>query len=209
MMFITELKKDKKHLSKVLLSSGEEILLDNDVCAENCLQSGVEIDSTRLKELKHESDFKRAKSRALWYLDRMDYTEKNLFDKLIKAGFGKKISAEVLAWLKEFGLIDDVRYAERFAERCRDNNISKREAVHKMLQKGIPYDLAKQVTEALETDEQEQIAALIERKYARKLQEEKGTEKVFAALARKGFNFSAIKTALKKYNEELEYSEEF
>ncbi|MBE6750698.1 MAG: regulatory protein RecX [Ruminococcaceae bacterium] len=207
-MLITDLKKDKKHLTKLLLSNGEEVLLDNDVCAENCLKSGAEIDSQRLKELKHESDYKRAKSRALWYLDRMDYTEKNLFDKLIKAGFSKKISAEVLAWLKEFDLVDDVRYAERFAERCKESNISKRECVHKMLQKGIPYDLAKQVTEELETDEEAQINALIERKYARKLLEERGTEKVFAALARKGFDFSAIKAALKKFNEELEFSEE-
>ena len=35
-----------------------------------------------------------------------------------------------------------------------------------------------------------------------------GAEKVYAALIRKGFSFSAVRNVLKKYSEELEYSEE-
>ena len=33
-------------------------------------------------------------------------------------------------------------------------------------------------------------------------------QRVYAALVRKGFSFSAVRNALKKYSEELEYSEE-
>lgn len=206
-MKISELKKDKKHLTKVCFIGGKEILLDNDVCCENSLCADIELDDEQIKELKHISDFKRAKSRALWYLDRMDYTEKALFEKLIKAGFNKKISAEVLAKLCEFGLIDDRRYAERFAERCKDNNISKREASQKLFQKGVPLDLIKEVLSEVEVDEIEQITALLERKYAYKLTQEKGFEKVYAALIRKGFSYSAVKDAMRKYNSDLEWEE--
>jgi regulatory protein len=73
-----------------------------------------------------------------------------------------------------------------------------------MLQKGVPYDLAKQVLEETEADEDTQIRNLIEKKYRSKLQSENGAKKVFDALARKGFSFSAIREALKSYIEELE-----
>ena len=33
-MFITDIKKDKKHLSRIFLSNGEEILIDVDLCIE-------------------------------------------------------------------------------------------------------------------------------------------------------------------------------
>lgn len=206
-MKIISISKDKKHLNKITLSSGEELLIDTDVCIDKKLSCGAELDEALLGEIKYESEYKRAKSRALWYLDRMDYTEKALYQKLVKAGFDKRAAAGVMGWCVEFGLVDDRRYAERFAERCAQNNISKKEATAKMLLKGVPYDLAKEVLSEIDTDEQAQLSQLIAKKYAYKLTQENGTQKVFAALVRKGFSFSAVKEALKKYNEELEYCE--
>ncbi len=206
-MIISELKKDKKHLTRVCFASGEEILLDNDVCIENSLCGDLELSDEQLKELQHSSDLKRAKSRALWYLDRMDYTEKALFEKLLRAGFSKKISAEVLAGFCEFGMVDDCRFAQRLAERYKESNISKREAMHKLLQKGVDYELAKQVLSEADLDENEQIAALLEGKYAYKLTQGNGTEKVFAALIRKGFSYSAVREEMKKYNSKIEWEE--
>lgn len=204
-MQITAINKDKKHLTKICVS-GEECFLDNDVVSENGLYEGMEICEEFLNELKYSSDFSRAKSRALWYLDRMDYTERALFNKLIKAGFSKKASAAVLAKLCELGLVDDRRFAERLAERLISNNISKREALNKMYLKGVPLDMAKEVLSETESDEEAQIKALIEKKYAYKLTLENGVDKVFAALIRKGFSFSAVKKVLKK--SELEFCEE-
>ncbi|MBR4123898.1 MAG: RecX family transcriptional regulator [Clostridia bacterium] len=202
-MQITAINKDKKHLTKITFSNGEECFLDNDVVSENGLSITAQIDEEFLSELKFSSDFKRAKSRALWYLDRMDYTEKALYEKLVRAGFSKKASAAVIAKLCELALIDDRRYAERMADRLTANNISKREALNKMYLKGIPLDLAKEVLSQTESDEGAQIKALLEGKFAYKLTLENGVEKVFAALVRKGFSFSAVRSALKQYIEEL------
>ena len=207
-MLITQLEKDKKHLTRISFSDGSEILLDTDICAENSLYADMGIDLEALKELKFQSDYKRAKSRALWYLDRMDYTEKSLHDKLCKAGDNKKAIAAVMANLTEFSMIDDRRFAERYAERLMEANVSKREALNKMYQKGVPTELAKEVLEEFDTDEESRLAELIQRKYENKLTTENGAQKVFAALVRKGFSFSAVKSALKKYISELEYCEE-
>lgn len=208
-MQIKSINRDKKHLTKLIFTDGKEVLLDNDIVAQAGIFVGLEIDSSDLEKLKFDSDYARAKSRALWYLDRMDYTEKALYDKLLKAGFDKKVSARVLSKLCELELIDDRRFAERMAERFCENNISKREALHKMFLKGVPYDLAKEVLSNVDADEESQISALLEGKYSYKITQEKGAEKVFAALIRKGFSYGAVRIAMKKYIDEQEICEEF
>lgn len=201
-MQIINLKKDKLHLTRIFLDDGNEVLLDNDICCEKCLKKGTKIEN--LEELIIESQYRRAKSRAIWYLDRSAHTEKALYLKLVRAGFPKEACAKVIARLKEVGLLDDEKYAENYAQRLMESNVSKREAVQKMLAKGVPYDLAKSVLEETETDEQQQIKNLIEKKYRQKLLSENGVQKVYGALVRKGFSYSEAKTALKDYIEELE-----
>ncbi len=203
-MQITALKKDKLHLTKVSLSDGSEVFIDNDVCYENCLKIGNSVDREVLQKLIAESDYRRAKSRAVWYLDRADHTEKGLFDKLLRAGYEKNACAKVIARFIEVGLLDDERYARNYAERLMQSNVSKRQAVQKMLTKGVPYDLAKQVLSEDETGELAQIKNLIDKKYKTKLLAPNGSEKVFAALSRKGFSYSAVREALKSYIDESE-----
>ena len=74
-----------------------------------------------------------------------------------------------------------------------------------MLSKGIPYDLIKQVLESFGTDEEGQIKNLLEGKYRNKLIAEDGAQKVFAALVRKGFSYSAVRNSIKDYIEEQEF----
>lgn len=204
-MRITEIKPAKLHLNSVLLSNGEEFLLDKDICTENSLCADLEIQPEKIEELKYESDYQRAKSRALWYLDRMDYTENKLYEKLISKGFDKKACSKVLAKLCEFGVVDDRRFGERMAERLLESGVSKRAALQKMLLKGLPYDLAKELLANYEVNEQSQIAEIIMKKYSSKLNEENGYQKVYAALVRKGFSYSDVSQALKKYKESEEY----
>ena len=203
-MQIVNLQKDKLHLTKLSLSDGRQVLVDNDLVFQRSLKAGLEIDDKYLEELLFSSDYVRAKSRAVWYLDRSAHTEKGLYDKLVRAGFAKEACAKVIARFIEVGLLDDMRYAEILAERLIETNVSKREALQKMLSKGLPYDLAKAVLEETEADENTQIRNLIEKKYRNKLLAENGAKKVFDALARKGFSFGAIREALKSYIEELE-----
>ncbi len=208
-MKILSIARDKQHLSKITLSNGDELLLDCDTVIDNSLFEGMEIDSKTVGALLHASDFKRAKSRAFFYLDKQDYSEKALFDKLKKAGFNEKVSAEALCYLCEIGIVNDKRYAERLRDRLLEANRSKREIINKLYLKGIPLDLAREVLGEYDIDEEAQIKALIEKKYAYKLQDKNNYNKVYAALIRKGFSYSAVKSALKEYINDLEFSEEY
>ena len=186
---------------KISLSNGEEVFIDNDVCRDNCLKKGETLNEEKLNDLVFQSQFQRAKSRAVWYLDRKDRTAKDLYSKLCLAGFDKKAVAKVIARLIEVDLINDRRFAENYASRLIESNVSKREALQKMLQKGVPYDIAKDVLAESEADENKQIEALINKKYRTKLMSDGGVQKVYAALIRKGFSYEAVKTALKNFTE--------
>lgn len=207
-MIISGIKREKKHLFRVDFDNGKMMLVDADVFSALGLNEGDILDGQRAREIIETSDYERAKKRALWYLDRSDHTEKALYDKLIRAGFNPKACAKVIARLCELGVIDDRRFALRYAERCTEANISKRETYAKLMQKGVPRDIIKDTLEQTEADEPAQIRALIDKRYKNKLSSKEDTQKVYAALIRKGFSFGAVKDVLKAYNEELLYISE-
>ncbi len=203
-MQIKAIKKDKLHLTKITFADLSEVLIDNEVVYEKTLRVGADLSAEYIDDLVFESNYRRAKARALWYLDRQDHTEKALYQKLLRGGFPERESAKVIARLKEVGLLDDNRYTQNYCERLLESNISKREALQKMLQKGVPYDLAKSVLQNTETDESAQIKNIIEKKYRNKLSQENGWQKVYGALIRKGFSYENVKRALKEFIENYE-----
>lgn len=213
-MTVTDIKREKKHLCRLAFSNGKEVLLDLDIVSQYAIHKDDTLSEDKLLELVEESDYYRAKQRALWYLDRAAHTEKGLYDKLIKAGFKRKASAKVIARFCELGLLDDRSFAENFVERCISANVSKREIYRKLTIKGVPKDLANEILAENSVDELSQIRQIIDKKYRLKLENPENTQKVYAALIRKGFSFSAVRDALKGYSEELllaqeEFSEEF
>ena len=201
-MKIVALQNRRKCLTAVKLENGEELLLDTEIVIIRDLKPGVLLDDP--DALLYESDFKRAKSRALWYLSRGDLTEKGLFDKLKLAGFGEKASADATERMKELGLIDDEKFARRLAEMLESSGSSEKEIYFKLVNKGVPSGVAKEVLSERETDESEKIKKLLYTKYQSKLNTDEGVQKVIASLARKGFSFSEIKDAIRAYNEEIE-----
>ena len=207
-MQITEIKRRRGHLCEIVCDNGEAVLLDSDLVAEKALGIGDELSADTIKKLKGESDYRRAVSRSIWYIERGDLSEKSLYGKLKKAGFSDVTTKAAVVRMKELSLIDDESYAERLAERLLASAVSRREALFKMVNKGLPRDVASAALDMFECNPCDQIRALVNKKYRTKLADAESVQKVFAALARKGFNYGDIKTVLKEYSEELKYSEE-
>lgn len=205
-MKIVSVKNQKKGLSLLQLENGNELLLDTEIVITYNLRPGAHLGDP--DALLYESDLKRAKSRALWYLSRGDLSEKKLAEKLNISGFMPNAVTASVERMKELNLINDERLAQRLFEYLSEGGASKREILFKLQNKGIPLDIAKQTIESSDSDELEKLKKLINTKYASKLQTEEGVRKTFNALIRKGFSYREVKDALKQYSEELEYSEE-
>lgn len=205
-MKIVKVSPRRKHLTALILEDGSELLIDSEIVAIKNLTAGSVIENA--EELLFQSDNKRARSRAMWYLSRQDHSEKTLFDKLIKGGFSPEASRAAVDRMVELGLINDERYAARLCEFYSEAGMSLREQYAKLMLKGVPSDIARELT-AKNGDETDKVRRLIDRKYASKLQTDEGVQKVYAALIRKGFSYSDVKAALREYSENLDNSEDF
>ena len=219
-MRITEVKKRRKSLFAIVFEQGTEIpkgvetdslglaVLDAGLVAEKNLCTDTEITESEFLALVKESQYRRAKSRALWYLSRGDLSEKELYLKL-KRSFPEQAARAATDKMVEYGYINDERYAARLAEALLlGKKVGVAEARVVMASKGIDREVAKYALEDVECDTVSVIEELINKKYKNRLAEEKGAQKVIAALARRGFSFSDIREALKNLDCEAEIYED-
>lgn len=220
-MIIKEIKKRRKSLYAIEFDQAEDLsfanceldstglpLIDAALVAEKGLSKGDTLTNEEFCELVDQSFYRRAKSRAIWYLSRGDLAEKELYKKLIKV-FPEEASARAVAKIKELGYIDDERYALRLAENLlKVKRVGVREALAVMTSKGIDRDVAKYALEDTECDTVAVIKELILKKYKNRLGDKKETQKVVAALARRGYGFSDIRSALAEFDTETEIFED-
>ena len=102
--------------------------------------------------------------------------------------------------LEEIGLIDDRDYARRYAlELFQRKYFARKRVEYELIQKGIDPDFIEELLEELEPEPVGQIGALVERKYLRALDDERGRRRTVAALQRLGYRWEDIRRALKEY----------
>ncbi len=206
-MQIENIAKRRKGLT-CLTVDGEEVLVDTEVFLPSGYAAPCPITAEGLQKLQADSDYKRAKERALWYLSRGDLSEKGLYDKLARA-FSKSAAAAAVARIKELGLVNDQAYARRLAKvMVEEKHLSARMAAVQMQQKGISRPQAEEALAELEPDNTQSAVALIERKYRNKLSTPDDLRRTYAALLRRGFTYSEVRSALAQYNANLEFEEE-
>lgn len=207
-MKIVEIKPRRKHICGIVFDCdidlkeyGAEadpvglLALDAQLCELKGLRSGMVLDDEELVELIRESSIKRAKSRAMWYISRQDMPKEKLRRKLAEhfPDYAAKAATDRAV---ELGLIDDFEYAKRRLQlELSVKKISLKAAAAKLLADGVDRETVEAAVEEAEYDPTDSILTLIERKYTKKLCEENGREKVFAALMRRGYSYSQIKAA--------------
>lgn len=183
------------------------LLLDMQTCIDEGLRDGTEISDSQLEKIIALSDFNRAKSKALWLLGTRSYGFSEMVSKL-KLDFGPAAAREATERMADLGLIDDSVYAAELARKLIEvKKVSARDAVYKITAKGIDRETAARAVDALAPDAAEQIAELLETKFSRSLSDEKGVRRTVAALARRGFSYSDIRLAMKKYTSNDCYDE--
>lgn len=155
-----------------------------------------------------------AKRRAMYLLGGKDYSRAELIEKL-KKNYSEKTASEVADLMCEYGYVDDEKYAAKLARKYIEvSGYGKSRAAIMMKQKGIPQELAEQALSAYSKEDiSHEIANLIRKKYMDRIfldgiEGKKEMQKVVAALARRGYGFGDIKSALYIVEEELEEADE-
>ncbi len=134
-----------------------------------------------------------------------DHSEKELTDKLVQKGHKRSFCESACEKLKEYGYINDERYAENFAESLFERKgMSIKGIKNELFRKGISREIADSVAEKLDINPILRIIDLLNTKYARSLYDEKGIKRTVAALQRLGYSWSDISSALRQVEAETE-----
>ena len=186
----------------------EPIFINTSVVYDLGIRAGKIMTDEDIECALQRNDYRRARERALYLLDERDYGYVEMFRKL-EANYSEEICFEVVNNLSELGLIDDRRYARKCAEYFLVTKMrGKYRAREEMRRRGIPNDLIDEALSEFEDGTDERLRELVAKKYARRLAEENGKNKVKAALARQGFAFDEINAVLREFEEYIQEEEE-
>lgn len=145
---------------------------------------------------------KRAKLRAMHLLEKREYTQKQLADKLRQQYYPAGIIEEAIAYVKSYHYIDDERYARDYINGQLGRR-SRRRIEEDLNGKGISRELTAELFSELEPDvlrqtEWNSIQELLrKKKYHPEEADYKEKQKVMDYLCRKGFSPDTVRTAMK------------
>jgi regulatory protein len=174
---------------KYLFSFSENELLSSGI------KIGQELDESNLNELKGKAVLDKAYDRALNLISHRLRSEWELRDYLKRKDYDEDVQEATVSRLRDRGYINDAEFARRWVENRRLlKATSKRRLAQELRQKRISDEIINQTLEADETDELEVLKDLVERK--RKQTKYQDDLKLMQYLARQGFSYDLIKTAL-------------
>ena len=163
------------------------------------LSAGDDIDAAAYLDRLAAIQFSDGYEAALTSLDRSARTAKTLSDSLRRRGYVPPAIDAVIARLTENGLIDDARYAQRMAELSASKPVGVYAFRRKLRAKGISDEDAAEALSAFDDDQQRDAALEAARRLVRKyeaLPEREARAKLSQALARRGFGWDAIESAV-------------
>lgn len=201
MMKITGISRKKTYYEISTESAVYEI--EGEFVRQYHMQEGTDIAEELLEELHGKSRFRRAYRRACYLLDDRDYSYCMMYQKLMHTYQDKPLCIRVMEQLVQCGAVDDRRYAGKLAEYLAERkHYGSYRIRQEMLRKGLDKELTEQCIAELEEQIQENLPAVLEKKYGSQLtdeQDRKTREKVIAGMIRLGYDYRSIKQAIEAY----------
>nr|WP_296157029.1 regulatory protein RecX [uncultured Blautia sp.] len=147
---------------------------------------------------------REARRKALRLLEHMDRTEKGLRDKLIQSGFSETVSEDAIAYVKDYGYINDQRYAFNYIM-YRIHSKSRQKLFQELQQKGVSPQLIQaaweEASELEEPDERTLLRETIQKKCEPgDVLDDGALRRLYGFLQRRGFRGSDIASTLEELN---------
>ena len=184
---------NKIHL---LLDDEYKITTDVEFWALNYIKDDTEITEEEWDELVDKIGYRKAFNKCADLLSRRDHSVKELRDKLLRT-VDEACADKAIDKYIEMGYLDDEKFAKALAEHLYTvKNYSDSHVKQELFKRGISRDIVNEIVDSSENDPVQSVTTIINKKYLNKLNIEGGREKVIAAMMRKGFSYSDIKSAL-------------
>lgn len=199
---ITDITKTKKGLNALFSENGFLFSVDDMLLAQYKIKTGSCFSQQELTLLYEKSNTNKAVQKAYNLLSYRSHSRRELYTKLCR-NFDSDCADAACDRMENLGLINDEEYCKAKAEYLINvKKCSLGETRAKLLTLGINKDIIESCIELYDSDVQaENLRYIIEKKYYSKLDQ---PQKVIAALMRKGFGYSDIKSALRSMEIETE-----
>lgn len=211
-MEITELSVYKGDTWKLELDNDREqtYFVNMSVVENFALKKGQELNGEAIAQIVTADTIRKAKRRALYLLGTRQYCRKELYKKL-KPTYGEDIARRAVDYVCELGYVNDEEYAPKLAEYLiHGKHYGLRKARFEMLTRGLSEELVEDALAEYGEDEiDEEITELLERKYYAKLEDYSDRQRTIAALARRGYDYGAVKRCIEKLLDNNENDEVF
>lgn len=197
-MIITALGAYKGDTWEIELDGKRKVYVNESIIDGSGLREGQSVSPETLFEIMGEDALRKAKKRALYLLGERDMCRGELLKKLTKT-YGAEIAEEAADYVSSLGYIDDEEYAPKLAEYLiKRKHWGKRRARYEMIMRGLDRELVENTLEDIPSDDlDEELIALIEKRYIDKISDRDDLRRTTAALARRGFDFDSIRRCIK------------
>jgi regulatory protein len=198
-MKITSIKQQVKRADRysIFVEGKYEFSLSEGALLESKIASGQELTKEQLEEFKKLSADDKLYNQALRYVAMRPRTRWEVQFYLERKKASPPLIDALLNKLSKIGLIDDRKYAEAFVhDRQLLRPTSRRKIIAELRKRRVTDEVIQQVTSVDEVSDQAALLAVIERK--RRQSKYQDDTKLIQYLARQGFGYDDIKTALQQ-----------
>ncbi|MGH2457679.1 MAG: regulatory protein RecX [Chloroflexota bacterium] len=182
---------------RVHLGDGQTFELARLVADEAGLRPGADIDELALANLRGRGALQEALDRALHFLEPRPRSEREVRTRLAQKGTAPELIDPVIGRLRELGMIDDRAFARYWIEnRARFSPRGGRLVKAELRQKGVTSEVVAELDEGVdEAAAIGEVAPRLARRLGR-LDRQTFRRKLWAQLARRGFDYDTIGPAI-------------
>lgn len=203
-MVIQDLKPSQRVQGRWLaaLEDGSILRVGENEVVQFALYRGKELTEDEAQALLDCARRSGLKEKALDLLTRKPQSRKELERKLREWEASEAESADICGRLEELGFLDDGRYAVQVARHYYAKGYGPRKIQDELYRRGVPREFWAQALEQTE-DPSQAIGAFLEKKL-KGSRDLKDLKKASDALIRRGYSWSDVSDALRRYGMEVE-----
>lgn len=202
-MTVQELRQTAGERYEMLLYDGTKIKTTLSVVAEFSLYTGRELGDEELKAVISASELGRCKDRAMRIIGARAMSQRELYDRLIEKGESEENAAAALAWLVELRFMDDMEYAAMLVRHYSAKGYGKNRVRDELYRHKVPRMYWDEALEQM-PEQDDTIDRLLRRKLKSSKPDRAELKKTSDALLRRGFSWEEIRSAISRYNSNIE-----
>ena len=207
---ITSIRKERGRY-RVTVSESDEFLVPVSLMRERPLTEGHPIDVEEYDNWLMVRQYRFALDRAVGYLAARACSQKEIQDKLLRAGYRPSTVEMVIYKLQRENLLDDADFARQWVESRAHHKLGRSRIAQELRRKGISHEEAEDALSAIDDDDQLAGAIVLAEKAASRIKPGEDKRKAFnriaAMLARRGYAWDIVKEALHQTLSDADFDE--